>query len=87
MGAIRVANTVGAAVTNHRTLGRSEGRILLLAGVALAIVAVLATIWPRVVATPLAILALWIGVALIWRSSHLTSRHDDALSSPPDTRR
>jgi cardiolipin synthase len=80
--AMRLANTVGAAVTNHRTLGRAEGRILSLSGVALVALAVLAALWPRVVATPLAVLALWVGLALMWRSFRLFS-HDDAGPTPP----
>jgi cardiolipin synthase A/B len=80
--AMRLANTVGAAVTNHRTLGRAEGRILSLSGVALVVLAVLAAAWPRAVATPLAVLALWVGLALMWRSFRLFT-HDDAGPTPP----
>jgi cardiolipin synthase len=83
VGAIRVANTVGAAVTNHRTLARAEGRILLLAGVTLALLAALATVWPRVIATPVAVVALWVGVALVWRSSRLATRRDGPVDAPP----
>src|SRR5690606_16345364 len=81
--AIRLANTVGAAVTNHRTLGRAEGRILSLSGLALVVLAVLAVLWPRVVATPIAVLATWVGLALMWRSCRLLIRHDDAGPAPP----
>lgn len=81
--AMRLANTVGAAVTNHRTLGRAEGRILSLAGVALVVLAVVSALWPRVVATPLAVLAVWVGLALMWRSFRLFTRHDDAGPTPP----
>jgi cardiolipin synthase len=81
--AMRLANTVGAAVTNHRTLGRAEGRILSLAGVALVVLAVLSAFWPRVIATPLAVLSLWVGLALMWRSFRLFVHHDDAGPTPP----
>jgi cardiolipin synthase len=81
--AMRLANTVGAAVTNHRTLGRAEGRILSLAGVVLIVLAVLSVLWPRVVATPLAVLSLWVGLALMWRSFRLLRRHDDSGPTPP----
>jgi len=81
--AMRLANTVGAAVTNHRTLGRAEGRILSLSGVALVVLAVLAVLWPRVIASPLAVLALWVGLALMWRSFRLFTRHDDSGPTPP----
>jgi cardiolipin synthase A/B len=81
--AMRLANTVGAAVTNHRELGRAEGRILSLAGVALVVLAVLAVLWPRVIATPLAALSVWVGLALMWRSVRLITRGDDAGPTPP----
>ena len=81
--AMRLANTVGAAVTNHRTLGRAEGRILTLAGLALVVLAVVSALWPRVVATPIAVLAVWVGLALMWRSFRLFTRHDDAGPTPP----
>jgi cardiolipin synthase len=80
---MRLANTVGAAVTNHRTLGRAEGRILSLAGVALLVLAVVAVLWPRIIMTPLAILAFWVGLALMWRSFRLFTRKDDAGPTPP----
>jgi cardiolipin synthase len=81
--AMRLANTVGAAVTNHRTLGRAEGRILALSGVVLVILGVLAVLWPRAVASPLAVLALWVGLALVWRSGRLFSSPQDGGTPPP----
>jgi cardiolipin synthase len=81
--AMRLANTVGAAVTNHRTLGRAEGRILTLAGLGLVVLAVLAALWPRIIATPLAVLAVWVGLALMWRSVRLVMRGDDPGPTPP----
>jgi cardiolipin synthase len=82
--AMRLANTVGAAVTNHRTLGRAEGRIISLAGLALIVLAVLCVLWPRVIATPLAVLAVWVGLALWWRSLRLVVRGGDAAPQPPE---
>jgi cardiolipin synthase len=73
-GAIRVANAVGAAMTNHRVLGPAEGGLLLASGLALVAVAVLATVWPRVLAAPLTFLALWLGLAFTWRAFRLKAR-------------
>jgi cardiolipin synthase len=72
-GAIRVANVVGAAMTNHRVLGRAEGGLVLISGAGLAALAVLATLWPRSVAIPLSLLAAWFGLALLWRAVKLQS--------------
>src|SRR5262249_38424394 len=65
-GAIRVANAVGAAVTNHRVIGQAEARLLMASGLGLLVIAIVAVLWPRVLAVPLSALALWVGLALIW---------------------
>jgi len=73
VGALRVANTVGAAVANRRTLERADGTVLFWAGALLAALAVIAVLWPRSVAVPFAFLALWIGLALLWRGLRLAA--------------
>jgi cardiolipin synthase len=94
-GAIRVANSVGAAMTNHRMLGPAEGRLLTTSGVLMAAVAAVAVVFPRVIAFPLAAIGLWQGLALVWRGFHVrrqprTSPVDPAIkvtaapSTPPD---
>jgi cardiolipin synthase len=70
-GAIRVANSVGAAMTNHRMLGPAEGRLLTTSGVLMAAVAAVAVVFPRVIAFPLAAIGLWQGLALVWRGFHV----------------
>ena len=64
-GAIRIANSVGAAIANRRVLGQSESVPLLIAGVLLLLAAIAGILWPRVIAWPLAALALWIGASLV----------------------
>ena len=66
-GALRLANSIGAAITNRRVLGPAESGPLLVAGAVLLVAAVLAFVWPRVVAWPLAVLALWVALTLIAR--------------------
>jgi cardiolipin synthase len=66
-GALRLANSVGAAITNRRVLARTESGPLLIAGILLLACAILGVLWPQVIAWPLAALAAWIGLALIWR--------------------
>jgi cardiolipin synthase A/B len=65
-GAMRIANSVGAAIANRRVLGRSESSLLLIAGVVLIACAIVGVLWPQIVAWPLAALASWIGLALVW---------------------
>jgi len=66
-GALRLANSIGAAISNRRVLGRAEAGPLLAAGIALLAAAALAALWPRLIAWPLALLGLWIGASLIAR--------------------
>jgi cardiolipin synthase len=66
-GALRLANSIGAAITNRRVLGPAECAPLLAAGITLLAAAALALLWPRLLAWPLAVLAIWIGVALLAR--------------------
>ena len=70
-GALRIGNTVSAAVAGHRVLAPADARILALAGLALLIVAVVAAVWPRVLAWPFALLLVWLGGALLARAARL----------------
>lgn len=85
-GALRVANTVSAAVGNRRLLDPAEARLTAGAGLVLLMVTGLAMLWPMLLAVPLAVLAGWLAVALFakaWRlrclgrrtSSHRPHRH------------
>ena len=66
-GAMRLANSVGAAIANRRVLGRSESSSLLVAGVVLMLFAVAGIAWPRIIAWPLGLILLWIGLSLVAR--------------------
>lgn len=66
--AMRVANTVGAAMTDRRLLGPAEGGVLLTSGFVLAAFGVVALLWPRWLALPLAVLALYFGITLLGRA-------------------
>ncbi|MBN8726309.1 MAG: cardiolipin synthase B [Xanthomonadales bacterium] len=70
-GALRIANSIGAAMTDRRVLGHAESGPLLLAGATLVLGAILALVWPRALAWPLALLALWSGISLLARWLHL----------------
>jgi cardiolipin synthase len=70
-GAVSIGSAVGAAMTGRRLLGPAEARIMGAAGIALLVLALLATIWPRVIAVPLAVIATWLGVTLLLRARTL----------------
>lgn len=58
----------GAAMTARRVLGPAEARIMAMAGTALLVLALLAAFWPRVIAVPLAAIAMWLAVTLLVRA-------------------
>ena len=70
-GAVSIGSAVGAAVTGRRVLGPAEARIMGGAGVVLAAVAVLGLVWPRVIAVPVALIALWVALGLLLRARSL----------------
>lgn len=77
-GALRLANTVGAAITNRRTLGDSEAGSLGIGAFALAAIAIIAVLWPRVLAWPIGIVTGWIAVILAirwWKALRRRRRH------------
>lgn len=71
VGTLRAATTLNAALRNRRVLSRAESRPLLGGALLLLAVAVVAALWPRVLAWPLGALALWFAVSLAarwWRT-------------------
>jgi cardiolipin synthase len=66
-GAVRIGNTVSAAITNRRVLEAVEANIATTAGLALVGAAALAFRYPRAVAYPIAAVALWFAAALLYR--------------------
>jgi phosphatidylserine/phosphatidylglycerophosphate/cardiolipin synthase-like enzyme len=80
-GAVSIGSAVGAAMTGRRVLGPAEARIMGAAGVVLLVLALLATIWPRVIAVPLAVIATWLGVTLLLRARTLHRERLKALQA------
>lgn len=80
-GLLRIGNTVGAAISNHRTLEPVEARIMIVAAAALLAAAVLIALFPRLLAYPLAAVALWVGAALLYRGLSLRRRAKSRLAA------
>jgi len=71
-GAFSVGSALGAALTDRRILGPAEaGLLFLMAAVAVG-VGVLAALWPRVLAWPVAFIAMWSGIA--WAAKGIALR-------------
>lgn len=83
-GALRIGNTVGAAITNHRVLGPAEAGIMALVALALLGLVTIALLWPLAVALPLSLLGAWIALSLLARAYVL--RRQGAAEPEPVTR-
>jgi cardiolipin synthase len=67
-GALRIANTVGAAISQHRVLGDTETGPLLAGFIAALVLTAVAILWPAVIAWPLALVGAWftVNLAVSW---------------------
>jgi cardiolipin synthase len=81
-GAIRVGNTVGAAITSKLVLGAAEAKIMLFGGGVLLFLAVAALLHPLLIVVPFVLISGWIGLSLLIKAYHLhaNGKDDTALS-------
>jgi cardiolipin synthase len=87
-GAMRIGSAVSAAVTNRRVLEPIEGHIALSAGAVLLLLAIVAVLFPRLLAYPLAALTVWLSATLFSRGlTLLRERHRRRLERPIVARR
>jgi cardiolipin synthase len=73
-GLLRIGNTVGAAMGDHRVLEPLEGRIMLVAGGILLGLAFLIALFPRAFAYAAAATIVWLALALLYRGVRLRYR-------------
>jgi len=87
--AIRIGNTVGAALTNRRVLTGSEAVTMAKFAVGFMVVAVLGVIFPRALAIPVALLLGWFGATLLLRAWRIRRRvrREAAEQADQDRRR
>ncbi len=85
-GAVRIGNTVTAAITNRRVLEPVEAHIAMIAGLLLLGFAALIVTFPRGFAYPVALIAAWFAAALLVRGAALKKRRTEGLKGPPDER-
>jgi len=82
-GALSVGNAMGAALTNRRLLGPAESGLLVKLAVLALAISVMAFLWPQMLAMPLAIVAAWLGLAMLGKAWLLRRQRAQA---PPPTR-
>ena len=66
--AIRVGNTVGAAITSRLVLGAAEAKIMTSGGIVLIVLAVVALLQPLLLVIPFSLIAGWIGASLLMKA-------------------
>ncbi len=66
-GAASVGSALGAALTNRRMLGPPESGLLIFMALLTLGLAVVAVLFPRVVAWPLGVVGAWLGLAWAWK--------------------
>ena len=74
-GALRIANTMGAAFSDRRVLGDTETGPLVGGTLALLLLATVAIFWPAVVGWPIAVLALWFALNFGIRALRARRKH------------
>jgi len=71
MGFIRAGRAVEAAISNRRPLGPAEAKVMFSAAVILLVLAVIAVMWPELLAVPFAVLSGWVAISLLVKSYRL----------------
>jgi cardiolipin synthase len=77
-GAVSVGSALGAALTNRRALDAAESGLLTKVSLVAIAFAIVAALWPRAIAWPLAVLAAWVGIAWVIKAIAVRqrARHD-----------
>jgi len=84
-GALRIANSVGAALTQRRVLGYTSARPLFVATVVLVALAIVAILWPAWIGWPFAVLCAWFALNLGirgWRVRRQRQTDQDESGKP-----
>jgi len=64
-GAFSVGSALGAALTDRRILGPAEAGLLFFVAAIAGLIGIVGALWPRLLAWPLAFVALWSGTAWV----------------------
>ncbi len=83
-GFIRAGRVVEAAISNRRTLGPAEAKIMLIASMVLLFFAGIALLLPRLLSVPFAIFSGWLAIALLIKAYRTRSRGEKAPGTKRD---
>jgi cardiolipin synthase len=70
-GAVTIGSAVGAAITDHRTLGPAEAKVMAGSGLLVLVLGLVALFLPRAFTIPLALFGGWMGISLLVRAYKL----------------
>ena len=84
-GALSVGAAVGAALTNRRVLEPAEANLLMTTALVLLAVAVVAIVWPPLLAAPIALLTGWVGIVMLLKARRLRRRRGRLADRGPGT--
>lgn len=70
-GTIGAGSSIGASISQHRALTPTEARVLAVGGLVLVALGLIAVFAPKLIAYPLAVIAAWLGIALLLRAWRL----------------
>ncbi len=73
-GAVSVGSALGAALTNRRTLGPAEAGLLGTMAMLVFGITLVAMLWPRAIAWPLAVIGAWLAISWLSKSLSLWRR-------------
>jgi cardiolipin synthase len=76
-GAIRISNTVGAALTNRRLLGPAEAKIMIIAGLPLLAFTGMILLWPQWVTLPMALVTGGLATSFLIRAYKLHKKRNE----------
>jgi len=79
--ALRIGNALGSVLAARRVHVPAERRLMSEGGLILVACAVVAFVWPRLLAWPLAAIGLWLGLALLLRASRAVGSRSGAAAS------
>jgi len=82
--ALRIGNTVSAALTNRRVLSGAEAGTMAKFGVGFFVVAVLGILFPRALAIPVGVLLGWFGVTLVLKAWRIRRRAQREAQLQPE---
>ena len=80
--ALRLANTMGAAIADRRVLGPAESASLGGGGLVLAAIGIISVIWPKFIAWPLAGFSFWFAAVLLAR--YFSARRRTGQAAMPE---